>query len=89
VGILYRLLKPLADARINLTKIESRPLKNKAWEYMFFVDMEGHGSAPKIQHALRRLKSKCEFFKVLGSYPKSVQHQKRVPKTLFGPSSTT
>lgn len=80
VGVLYRLLKPLADARINLTKIESRPLKNKAWEYMFFVDMEGHIRDPKLKKALVKLQDKCEFFKVLGSYPKSVQNRKRVAK---------
>lgn len=82
VGILYRLLKPLADAHVNLTKIESRPLKSKAWEYMFFVDMEGHLGDKKIQVALKKLQGKCEFFKILGSYPKSVQHKKRVPRKL-------
>jgi chorismate mutase/prephenate dehydratase len=80
VGVLYRLLKPLADAHINLTKIESRPLKNKAWEYMFFVDMEGHISDTKLKKAIVKLQDKCEFFKVLGSYPKSVQNRKRLTK---------
>lgn len=77
VGVLYRLLRPLADARINLTKIESRPLKSKAWEYMFFVDMEGHADEPRLRKALEKLRAKCEFFKILGSYPKSMNPHRR------------
>lgn len=73
VGVLYRLLKPLADMKINLTKIESRPLKKKAWEYMFFVDMEGHIKEPRVRKALAELGDRCEFFKILGSYPRFVQ----------------
>lgn len=73
VGILYRLLKPLSDAKINLSKIESRPLKKRAWEYMFFVDMDGHVSESRIKKAMAGLKTECEFFKILGSYPKSTQ----------------
>lgn len=73
VGILYRLLKPLSQAKVNLSKIESRPLKKRAWEYMFFVDMDGHVTEPKIKKAMTGLKKECEFFKVLGSYPKSTQ----------------
>lgn len=70
-GILYKLLKPLSDAKINLTKIESRPLKRKAWEYMFFVDLDGHASEKKIQKGLKELEKGCQMFRVLGSYPKS------------------
>lgn len=71
VGVLYRMLKPLSDAKINLTKIESRPLKKRAWEYMFFVDLDGHVSERRIQRALTRLRDECEFFKILGAYPVS------------------
>lgn len=71
-GILYHLLRPLAEAKINLTKIESRPLKTKVWEYMFFVDLDGHVSEPQVQKALDLIKSECALFKVLGSYPKAV-----------------
>lgn len=71
-GILYQLLGTLAKAKINLTKIESRPLKSKAWEYMFFVDLDGHVSEKRVRQALERLKKACVSFKVLGSYPKAV-----------------
>lgn len=72
-GILYQLLRPLADAKINLTKIESRPLKTKVWEYMFFVDLDGHASDEPIQKALDSIRSECALFKVLGSYPKAAR----------------
>ena len=71
-GILYHLLKPLADAKINLTKIESRPLKTRVWEYMFFVDIDGHVSELRLQKAFAKLQAECVLFKVLGSYPKAV-----------------
>ena len=70
VGILYRILEPLARAKVNLSKIESRPLKKRAWEYMFFVDLDGHMHNPRISKVLEKLKDKCSFFKILGSYPK-------------------
>lgn len=70
-GALYRMLRPFAVRNINLTKIESRPLKTRAWEYMFFVDMDGHITDRKIKEALSELGGICTFVKVLGSYPKS------------------
>ncbi len=69
VGILHRMLEPFARNRINLTKIESRPLKQKPWEYLFFLDVEGHKQEPRIQKALKKLEKSCVFIKVLGSYP--------------------
>lgn len=69
-GALYKMLKPFADKGINLTKIESRPQKGKAWEYLFFVDMDGHLSDTKVSEALKELESQCSFMKVLGAYPK-------------------
>jgi chorismate mutase/prephenate dehydratase len=71
VGILYRMLEPFAKRKINLSKIESRPLKKKAWEYIFFLDLEGHISDPTIAEAVRELKDCCQFLKVLGSYSKA------------------
>jgi len=68
-GALYGALKPFRDARINLTKIESRPSKIKAWEYYFFVDLLGHEADPAVARALCRLAAHCHFVKVLGSYP--------------------
>lgn len=72
-GILYQLLKPLSEANINLTKIESRPLRSKVWEYMFFIDLDGHSQDKKIQKTLKQLEKQCLRFKILGSYPKHVR----------------
>ncbi len=72
VGILHRMLAPFAKERINLTKIESRPLKQKPWEYLFFLDIEGHQQEPRIQKALKKLEKNCVFMKALGSYPRGV-----------------
>lgn len=68
-GILYRMLEPFASRSINLSKIESRPLKKKAWEYIFFLDLMGHMADPAIAAAITDLKQYCQFVKVLGSYP--------------------
>ena len=70
-GILYRMLEPFAKRGINLSKIESRPLKKKAWEYIFFLDLMGHINDPAIGEAVQELKQCCQFVKVLGSYPKA------------------
>ncbi|UCD84824.1 MAG: prephenate dehydratase [Deltaproteobacteria bacterium] len=70
-GSLFRALEPVAREGINLTKIESRPLKRKAWEYIFFIDLDGHVNERKIQKALREVEKHCLFLKVLGSYPKA------------------
>jgi chorismate mutase/prephenate dehydratase len=72
VGALYEILKPFGEADINLTKIESRPSKKKAWDYVFFVDIEGHIEDPKVRATLDRVEEYCEGLKVLGSYPKGV-----------------
>jgi chorismate mutase/prephenate dehydratase len=71
VGALYRMLKPFAEHQINLTKIESRPSKKQVWEYVFYVDLEGHASDARVQRALEALRDECIFLKVLGSYPKN------------------
>lgn len=68
-GALYDILEPFKEAKINLTKIESRPSKRKAWEYIFFVDMEGHTEDRKIKKAIDEIKNRCLYLKVLGSYP--------------------
>lgn len=69
VGALHDMLKPFGDYAINLTKIESRPSKKKAWEYVFFVDLEGHQEDDKVKAALEGLAECCLFLKILGSYP--------------------
>ncbi|HEY5975375.1 MAG TPA: ACT domain-containing protein, partial [Geobacteraceae bacterium] len=70
-GILYRMLEPFAKRGINLSKIESRPLKKKAWEYIFFLDLLGHVNDQVIAEAVQELRGYCQFLKVLGSYPKA------------------
>ena len=69
VGALHDMLVPFKKNRINLTKIESRPLKKKAWEYYFFVDMVGHYQDKNVKKALGELERGCTYFKTLGSYP--------------------
>ncbi len=70
-GILFHILEPLAKAKINLTKIESRPVKKRAWEYMFFADLDGHADDQPVAAVLDQVKNQCAFFKILGSYPKA------------------
>jgi chorismate mutase/prephenate dehydratase len=70
-GILYRMLEPFSKRGINLSKIESRPMKKKAWEYIFFLDMEGHIEEDSVRAAVDELKGYCQFIKVLGSYPRN------------------
>ena len=68
-GALYHMLRPFYDNNVNLTKIESRPMRKKAWEYVFFLDCEGHVSEESLQLAIKGLEEVCQFVKVLGSYP--------------------
>ena len=70
VGALYRILEPFAKYQINLTKVESRPSKTKAWEYIFYLDIEGHIADEPVKAALALLEEECLFLKVLGSYPR-------------------
>ena len=69
VGALHRALAAFRRFRINMTKIESRPSKRKAWEYFFFIDCDGHASDRKVARAIAELEQQCSFVKVLGSYP--------------------
>lgn len=71
VGALYEMLAPIRKYRINMTKIESRPSKRKAWDYYFFIDFEGHIQERKIKKMIREMERKVKFLKVLGSYPAS------------------
>lgn len=68
-GALYDSLRPFKQYKINLSKIESRPTKRKAWEYVFFVDLEGHESELRVKKALEVLRSSTASIRVLGSYP--------------------
>jgi chorismate mutase/prephenate dehydratase len=70
-GILYHALGEFAKREINLTKIESRPTKQKPWEYNFYLDFEGHRTEKKCADALKALEKYASFIKVLGSYAKA------------------
>lgn len=69
VGALYQTLAAFRRYRINMTKIESRPSKRKAWEYFFFIDCTGHFQDAKVAKAIKLLGEHCNFVKILGSYP--------------------
>ncbi|MFQ5513124.1 MAG: prephenate dehydratase [Myxococcota bacterium] len=71
VGALCQALEPFARHGVNLTRIESRPTRVKAWEYIFFCDFEGHLEDPTVKKAIEELKPRCDFVKVLGSYPRA------------------
>jgi chorismate mutase/prephenate dehydratase len=71
-GALFQLLEPLAQHRVNMTRIESRPSRRRKWDYVFFIDIEGHVSDPPVAKALAALESRASLFKVLGSYPRAV-----------------
>ncbi len=71
VGALHDMLIPFKKYRINLTKIESRPSKKKAWDYYFFLDLEGHIQNPNVSKALKEVERSAKYFKILGSYPKA------------------
>jgi len=68
-GSLYRILEPFVRAGLNLSKIESRPAKSRAWEYVIFVDFEGHRETPAVAVALREIGERTLYLRVLGSYP--------------------
>ena len=71
-GAIHTLLEPLARHGVDMTKLQSRPARSGLWEYVFFIDIDGHQSEPKIQHALEALHEHAAFVKVLGSYPVAV-----------------
>lgn len=68
-GALLKMLMPLAERGINLSKVESRPSKRRPWEYYFFIDVSGHFDDPEMKDALAQLKQFCPMVKWLGSYP--------------------
>jgi chorismate mutase / prephenate dehydratase len=71
-GSLHRLLEPLARNGISMTRIESRPSRKRKWDYVFFIDVEGHAEQPPLKHALEDLKQHASLFRVLGTYPCAV-----------------
>ena len=71
-GVLFHLLKPLAEHNVSMTRIESRPSRRKNWDYVFFIDLEGHAEESPVFDALKELEARSSLFKVLGAYPKAV-----------------
>ncbi len=71
-GALHSLVEPLARNGVSMSKFESRPSRTGLWEYVFFVDIEGHASEPHVMAALEELRGVAAFVKVLGSYPQAV-----------------
>jgi chorismate mutase/prephenate dehydratase len=71
-GALYRLLEPLAQHGISMSRIESRPSRRKRWDYVFFIDIEGHAEDEPVRAALEALRERASLFRVLGSYPRAV-----------------
>jgi prephenate dehydratase len=69
-GLLVKALQEFATRGINLSKIESRPSKEKLGTYIFLIDVDGHASEPKLAEAIREIEGNCSFFRVLGSYPR-------------------
>jgi chorismate mutase/prephenate dehydratase len=70
-GALQAALSSFSDRGINLIRIESRPSRRRAWEYLFFIDFPGHWDSSAVQEAVVALKGRCEIVKWLGSYPQS------------------
>ncbi|MDO6386820.1 prephenate dehydratase [Uliginosibacterium sp. 31-12] len=68
-GAVFGLLQPFADKGVSMTKLESRPSRTGLWEYVFYVDIEGHRESPAVAEALNALVDRAAFVKVLGSYP--------------------
>jgi chorismate mutase/prephenate dehydratase len=71
-GALFRLLEPLARHRVSMTRIESRPSRRRKWDYVFFIDLEGHCADKPVAQALVALKRRASLFRILGSYPRAL-----------------
>lgn len=71
-GALHRLLTPLALNGVSMTRIESRPSRCVNWEYVYFLDIEGHAEDPKVKAALAGLRQEADLFRILGAYPRAV-----------------
>lgn len=71
-GVLHHLLQPLADNGVSMTRIESRPSRRKNWDYVFFIDLEGHAEESPVADALAELQKNSSLFRILGAYPKAI-----------------
>ena len=75
VGALYKTLEPMKNHGLNLTNLVSRPTKREAWQYMFFIELQGHIADPDVQAALDEISSSSIYLKVLGSFPRGEINQ--------------
>jgi chorismate mutase/prephenate dehydratase len=71
-GVLLHLLAPLSKHGVNMTRIESRPSRKRKWDYVFFLDLDGHADDANVHKALEDMKAQSSLFKVLGSFPKAI-----------------
>lgn len=71
-GMLFRLLEPLAKNKVNMTRIESRPSRRRKWDYVFFIELEGHADEKPVAKALAELRKRASLFRILGSYPRAI-----------------
>jgi chorismate mutase/prephenate dehydratase len=71
-GALTSVLAVFSKHSVNMVKLESRPARNQTWEYMFYIDIEGHQQDTAVAAALRQFKKHAAFVKIVGSYPKDV-----------------
>jgi chorismate mutase/prephenate dehydratase len=71
-GALHRLLEPLALSGISMSRIESRPSRRRKWDYVFFIDIDGHAEDPHVRAALQALEQRASLFRIVGSYPRAV-----------------
>ena len=72
-GALFGLLSPFAERGIDMTRIESRPSRLERWNYVFYVDVEGHRDLPPVAEALEELATRVDFLKVVGSFPRAMK----------------
>ncbi len=72
-GVLYRLLEPIARAGLNMTRIESRPSHQGKWDYVFFIDLDGHAEQPPLAEVIEQLNEIARLVRVLGAYPRAVE----------------
>jgi chorismate mutase/prephenate dehydratase len=71
-GVLHTLLQPLAAHGVSMSRIESRPSRRKNWDYVFFIDVEGHAEESPLSEALAELKESSSLFRIVGAYPKAI-----------------
>jgi chorismate mutase/prephenate dehydratase len=72
-GVLHNLLQPFATHGVSMTRIESRPSRRQNWDYVFFIDLEGHADEPPLQDALVELEKNSSLYRLIGAYPKAIR----------------